>query len=77
MHGFLGESLSDIQTVKTAVKKIAENFHLPYFTLTPTFSICPRHGYLKGGFSFCPKCDEDLIRQKKELEKEGYRVEIE
>ncbi|HNP89036.1 MAG TPA: ribonucleoside triphosphate reductase [Candidatus Woesebacteria bacterium] len=77
LHGFLGESLSDIQTVKTAVKKIAENFHLPYFTLTPTFSICPRHGYLKGGFSFCPKCDEDLIRQKKELEKEGYRVEIE
>ena len=58
LHGFLGESLDSIQTVKSLIKKIAQNYHLPYFTLTPTFSICPKHGYLKGEHKFCPKCDE-------------------
>jgi len=38
------------------VKKVFENFHLPYITLTPTFSICPTHGYLKGEHFFCPEC---------------------
>jgi anaerobic ribonucleoside-triphosphate reductase len=55
-HLFLGERISDIQTVKNLVKKIFENFHLPYITLTPTFSICPNHGYLDGEHFECPKC---------------------
>lgn len=59
IHGFLGESLSDIEGVKKIVKRIAENYSLPYFTLTPTFSICPKHGYIKGTHEFCPKCDEE------------------
>jgi len=42
------------------IKKIANNYSLPYFTLTPTFSICPVHGYLKGEHKFCPKCDEKI-----------------
>jgi len=56
MHLFLGEKLSDIQTVKKLVKKVFENFKLPYITLTPTFSICPIHGYLEGENFLCPKC---------------------
>ncbi|MDP1538533.1 MAG: ribonucleoside triphosphate reductase [bacterium] len=56
LHLFLGERIDDIQTVKGLVKKVFENFHLPYITLTPTFSICPTHGYLKGEHFFCPEC---------------------
>jgi len=77
LHGFLGESLADIKSVKAVVRKIAEKFHLPYYTLTPTFSICPNHGYLTGEHQYCPKCDEDLGKEKEKLEKEGWRVEIE
>lgn len=56
LHLFLGERVSDIQTVKNLVKKVFENFKLPYITLTPTFSICPVHGYLDGEHFSCPKC---------------------
>lgn len=56
LHLFLGERINDIQTVKNLIKKIFENFKLPYITLTPTFSICPVHGYLPGEHFFCPKC---------------------
>jgi ribonucleoside-triphosphate reductase len=56
LHIFLGEKISDVQTVKNLIKKVFENFHLPYITLTPTFSICPTHGYLSGEHFFCPKC---------------------
>jgi ribonucleoside-triphosphate reductase len=56
LHVFLGEKVSDIQTVKKLIKKIFEKFHLPYITLTPTFSICPAHGYLSGEHFECPKC---------------------
>ena len=55
-HGFLGESLNDTEVVKKLIRKIAKSYHLPYFTLTPTFSICPVHGYLKGEHQFCPQC---------------------
>jgi ribonucleoside-triphosphate reductase (formate) len=58
LHGFIGEKLPK-EAVKNAVKKIAENFRLPYFTITPTFSVCPIHGYLAGDWEFCPKCDEE------------------
>ena len=56
IHLFLGERISDIQTVKNLVKKVFENFHLPYITITPTFSICPTHGYLSGEHFECPQC---------------------
>ncbi len=64
-HGFLGESLPDTESVKSLVKKIAQNYKLPYFTLTPTFSICPKHGYLKGEWKYCPKCDEEIGYSRK------------
>lgn len=56
LHLFLGERISDIQTVKGLIKKVFEKFHLPYVTITPTFSICPTHGYLSGEHFECPKC---------------------
>jgi ribonucleoside-triphosphate reductase (formate) len=64
LHGFLGERLYDINTTKSLVKKIANKFTLPYFTLSPTFSICPNHGYISGEHKTCPKC---VIEQKCEV----------
>ena len=55
-HVFLGEEISDIQLSKKLIKKIFEKFNLPYISLTPTFSICPTHGYLSGKHWTCPKC---------------------
>lgn len=55
-HLFIGEEISDIETVKTLVKKVFEKNRLPYITITPTFSICPTHGYIAGKHFTCPKC---------------------
>lgn len=60
LHGFLGEKINDPEACKRLVKKIAESYRLPYFTITPTFSICPKHGYLSGEHKYCPKCDEEM-----------------
>jgi ribonucleoside-triphosphate reductase len=54
LHGFLGEAVSDAEACKKLVKKIAYSFKLPYYTITPTFSICPVHGYIKGAHFNCP-----------------------
>ena len=59
LHVFSGEKIEK-EHVKILVKKISESFKLPYFTLTPNFSICPNHGYLNGDFEYCPKCDEEI-----------------
>ena len=60
LHGFLGESMPSPESTKRLVKKVVENYRLPYFTITPTFSICPSHGYLAGEHEYCPKCDEEV-----------------
>jgi len=59
LHLFLGERLRDWKTARNFVKKVAENYRLPYFTLTPTFSVCPTHGYLNGEVPKCPTCDAE------------------
>ncbi|SLM28320.1 NrdD [Desulfamplus magnetovallimortis] len=56
LHLFLGEQVCDTKIVKNMVKKVATNYKLPYFTLTPTFSVCPSHGYLSGEKCSCDKC---------------------
>ncbi|EAT14539.1 Ribonucleoside-triphosphate reductase, anaerobic [Desulfuromonas acetoxidans DSM 684] len=58
-HGFLGERLDDWRSARLLVKRIAENFHLPYFTLSPTFTICPVHGYIAGEHFSCPHDHND------------------
>lgn len=55
-HGFLGERLPDWQSAATLVRKIAKNFRLPYYTLSPTYSVCADHGYIRGEHFNCPKC---------------------
>jgi len=55
-HVFLGERIQDPNQAKKLIKKIFENFKLPYISLTPTFSICPSHGYLSGEHQHCPRC---------------------
>jgi ribonucleoside-triphosphate reductase len=64
LHGFLGERINDIETTKKLVKTISAKYSLPYFTLSPTFSICPSHGYLIGEHHTCPKC---VVEQKCEV----------
>jgi len=56
LHIFAGERVKDGEVVKKLVRKVCENYHLPYFTFSPTFSICPSHGYLPGNQPICPKC---------------------
>ncbi|MBP8617854.1 MAG: Anaerobic ribonucleoside-triphosphate reductase [Parcubacteria group bacterium ADurb.Bin305] len=63
-HAFLGEAVSDTETVRSLIKTVFEKFKLPYLTLTPTFSICPTHGYLKGEHFICPFC---TVEQKCEV----------
>lgn len=59
VHIFAGERISDNTTMKNLVRKVCENYHLPYFTFSPTFSICPNHGYVKGEHETCPDCGEE------------------
>ncbi|MCR4284851.1 MAG: ribonucleoside triphosphate reductase [archaeon] len=62
-HTFVGEKMTK-EAVKALVHKISSNYHLPYFTITPTFSICPIHGYLSGEHEYCPRCDEEIETNK-------------
>jgi ribonucleoside-triphosphate reductase len=64
LHLYMSERLSSAQACKRLVKRALERFALPYITVTPTFSICPKHGYLSGEHEFCPHCD-DLLRAEK------------
>lgn len=64
LHLYMAEQVSSVAACKKLVRRALENFRLPYITITPTFSICPKHGYLKGEHKFCPKCDEELIAKK-------------
>jgi ribonucleoside-triphosphate reductase len=57
-HLFLGEMVDDVDTIKSLVRKVTGRFRLPYFTLTPTFSVCSSHGYLKGEQPVCPHCQQ-------------------
>ncbi|MFN2340401.1 MAG: anaerobic ribonucleoside-triphosphate reductase, partial [Halanaerobium sp.] len=59
-HAFIGEKLDNIETTKKLVKRIAENYKLPYYSITPTFSICPVHGYIPGEHEYCPKCKAEV-----------------
>lgn len=58
-HTFVGESQLPPESVKKLAKTICKNFKLPYFTLSPTFSICPEHGYIYGEHKNCPKCETE------------------
>lgn len=63
LHGFLGERLWDVDATKNLVRRITEKYALPYFTLSPTFSVCPVHGYIAGEHHVCPKCMAEGTRK--------------
>jgi len=64
LHLYMTDPLSTADACRNLVKRALGRFHLPYITVTPTFSICPKHGYLGGSHQFCPKCDDELIQKK-------------
>ncbi|WP_036218035.1 ribonucleoside triphosphate reductase [Marinospirillum minutulum] len=68
LHLYMREKISSAQACKQLVKTALSRFHLPYLTITPTFSICPVHGYLDGEQEFCPKCDEALLIKKRQAQ---------
>ncbi len=64
LHLYMAERISSTEACKKLVRTALSRFRLPYLTITPTFSICPVHGYLDGEHEFCPKCDELLLQQQ-------------
>lgn len=65
LHLYMADAISSSQACKELVRRALSRFRLPYLTVTPTFSICPKHGYISGRHDFCPICDAELIRAKK------------
>ena len=61
LHLYMNEAVSSAQACKMLIHRALSNFRLPYVTVTPTFSICPKHGYLSGHHEFCPKCDAEIL----------------
>jgi len=66
LHLYMGTRLSSTDACRKLVRRALENFGLPYITVTPTFSVCPKHGYIAGEHEFCPRCDEELIAKKRQ-----------
>ena len=65
LHLYLGERVSSAQACKELVRRALTRFRLPYITVTPTFSICPVHGYIAGEHEFCPRCDDEAMQRKR------------
>ena len=61
LHLYMQEKVSSTEACRKLVKNVISNFRLPYITVTPLFSVCPKHGYISGEHEFCPKCDEELV----------------
>ena len=64
LHLYMTEALSSTDACRNLVQRALNHFSLPYITVTPTFSICPKHGYLSGKHEFCPHCDSELLANK-------------
>ncbi len=65
LHLYMSENISSTEACRNLVRRSLERFRLPYITITPTFSICPKHGYLAGEHEFCPTCDEEALSRKR------------
>lgn len=80
MHLYMAERISSSEACKNIIKKATSMFRIPYITITPTFSICPKHGYLAGEHSYCEKCDADLLMHHKTetplLDSERQKCEV-
>ena len=65
LHLYMSENISSADACRNLVRRALTRFRLPYITITPTFSICPKHGYLAGEHEFCPTCDEEALSRKR------------
>jgi ribonucleoside-triphosphate reductase len=65
LHLYMSENISSTEACRNLVRRALTRFRLPYITITPTFSICPKHGYLAGEHEFCPTCDEEALFRKR------------
>ena len=65
LHLYMGQRISSAKVCRDIVKRVLTNYRLPYITITPTFSICPKHGYISGEHKYCPICDEELKAVKR------------
>jgi anaerobic ribonucleoside-triphosphate reductase len=65
LHLYMAEQISSAEACRRLVRRALTNYRLPYITVTPVFSICPRHGYISGEHEFCPMCDSELIAKKR------------
>lgn len=65
LHLYMGQRISSAKVCRDLVKRVLTNYRLPYITITPTFSVCPKHGYLSGEHKFCPICDEEKKAEKR------------
>ena len=65
LHLYMNEAISSAEACRDLVRRTLTRFRLPYITITPTFSICPKHGYIPGRHDFCPICDAELIAKKR------------
>jgi len=63
LHLYMQEQVSSTEACRKLVKNVISNFKLPYITVTPLFSVCPKHGYIVGEHEYCPKCDEELLQE--------------
>lgn len=69
LHMYMGEAVSSADACKSIVKKILTNYRVPYITITPTFSVCEKHGYISGKHEYCPYCDQEIIREERNKKK--------
>ena len=67
LHLYMSEKISSAEACRNLIRRSLEKFRLPYITITPTFSICPKHGYLSGEHQYCPICDCELLMRKAEV----------
>ena len=65
LHLYMGQRISSAKVCRDIVKRVLTNYRLPYITITPTFSICPKHGYISGEHKYCPICDEEKKAEKR------------
>jgi len=74
LHLYMGQRVSSARVCRDIVKRVLTNYRLPYVTITPTFSICPKHGYISGEHKFCPICDEEKKAEKRKAAISGKEV---
>ena len=80
LHLYMREKVSSIEACRKLIKNVISNYTLPYITITPLFSICPKHGYISGEYEYCPICDQEILDEelnatnKKEIKNEKLRA---